>query len=327
MSRQFWVISSLLISLFLFSSCQSAALRIELSRDYYNIGNAYSDLEEYDKAAEYYRRALDLDSSLNQAAFNLARTNLEIEDYNTALKLLNDLEAEDPENLLVLEMLGYSWYKVGDSERAGGYYRKSLALDSVHIRSLYNLCLLEKKKANWGMSRFYLERLLRLEDKQEYTVLLAELSLAEDDVDSAIGYYEDFLLEYEGYSEIYLAMKDLYLKTEQYDKVLTMIDFLIEDQPEEGLMKEYYFEKSQIEIQFLDDIILGQADLISALDAGYSDKESLDELIVYVDPLYKGDLEKLIKDHIKEPELSEDSTVDADAVDGTITDKDKVKTF
>ena len=302
MSRQFWAVNGLLIIFIIFTSCQSSSFRVEISQDYYNIGNAYSDLGEYAKSAEYYQRALDLNPALNQAAFNLARTNLEIDDYESALKLLLGLESEDPENLFVLEMLGYSWYKMGDEDRAGEYYRKSLNIDPAHPRSLYNMSILEKRKNNWGMSRFYLEKLLKQDDKKEYRILLAELAVAEEEYESAIGYYEDLVLEYGGDSEIYASMKDMYMETEMYYKVLEMIDLLIEAGPEEEVLKSLYFEKSTIEVQYLDDIIMGQADLIRALDEGYSDKEALEDLLSLVDPHFQGDLEKIIKEHLIEPE-------------------------
>ncbi|QEN07929.1 tetratricopeptide repeat protein [Oceanispirochaeta crateris] len=312
MSRQFWAFNGLLILIASLLSCQTTVSKVDLSRDYYNIGNAYSDLGEYVKAAEYFERALVLNPDLNQAAFNLARTNLETENYETALTLLEDLEAEDSENLIVLEMLGYAWYKRGDEEKAGEYYRRSLSINPAHVRSLYNLSLLEKRNKNWGMSRYYLENLLKLEDKKEYRVLIAELAAAEEEYDLALDYYEDLVLEYDGDTVVYGAMKDLYLKTEMYYKALEMLDLLIESEPEDSLLKDYYFEKGNIEILYLDDIILGQDHLIQALDAGYSDKETLDALVSAIDLPYKGEFEKIIKDHLKEEEVQGDDETDSD---------------
>jgi tetratricopeptide (TPR) repeat protein len=321
LSRQSWVTNTALLLTLLFASCQSSGARLDLARDYYNIGNAYSDLKEYEKAAAYYKRALDLDPAINQAAYNLARTSLEIEEYDFAIKLLTDLEKKDGANLMILEMLGFSWYQAGNDEKAAKYYRKSLDIDPANLRSLYNMSLLEKQNSNWAVSREYLERLLELEEKKEYRVLLAELAVAMEDRETAILYYEDLIVEYDGDSETYLAMKDLYLETERYYKALDMLELLVETGAEPDTISGYYFEKSKLEIEILDDPINGQMSLKSALEKGYSDKEKLLELIELVEVSFKTDVKTLIEEYISldesvEEENSAESESETDS--GTI---------
>lgn len=271
-----------------------------MARDYYNIGNAYSDLERYEDAARYYRRALELDPSINQAAFNLARAALETGEDREALRMLHSLEEQDPENLLVKEMLGFAWYRMGDSDKAAEYYRDSLAIDGAHVRSLYNMTLLEKNAENWSAARGYLERLLELEDEQEYRLLLGELAAAEGDPEGALLYYEDLLIDYEGSAEIYQDMKALYLETERYAKALEMLDLVIGSEQDEKRAGEYYFEKCSIEIEILQDIVNGQKDLKAALDAGYRDQEKLDALTEKVQPAYRLEVKELIRKALEE---------------------------
>ncbi|MDC7235525.1 MAG: tetratricopeptide repeat protein, partial [Spirochaetales bacterium] len=273
MNRLFWAISLFLVLVSL--SCRTSGASQELARDYYNIGNAYSDLDNHEKAASYYKRALDLDPEINQAAYNLARSSLEIEDYDLAIRLLTDLQEKDEANLMVLEMLGYTWYQKGDAARAAEYYRKSLEVDPAHLRSLYNLSILEKENERWGMAGQYLERLLELEEKKEYRILLAELAVDMGELDKAILYYEDLIVEYEGDSGIYLSMKDLYMETERYYKALDMLELLTASGSDAELVPGYFFEKATLEIDILDDPVNGRKSLKSALEKGYSDRESL----------------------------------------------------
>lgn len=322
MSRQFWVINFILLLALLFSSCQSSGVKLELARDYYNIANAYSDLKEYEKAASYYKRALDLDPAINQAAFNLARTSLEIEEYDFAIKLLSDLEKKDGANLMILEMLGFSWYQAGNEEKAAQYYRKSLEIDPADVRSLYNMSILEKQNNNWTLSRQYLERLLELEDKKEYRILLAELAVAMEDRETAILYYEDLIVEYDGDSDTYLSMKDLYLETKRYYKALDMLELLVESGVDQDKIPVYYFEKAKLEIEILDDPINGQKSLRSAMDKGYSEKEELLELIELVEPSFRSDVRKLIEEYIS---LDESVEADTDADADTDTDTEVIQ--
>lgn len=324
MSKRFWVISTALLLTLLTASCKSTGTKLELARDYYNIGNAYSDLEEYEKAASYYRRALVLDPSINQAAYNLARTSLETEEYDFAIKLLTDLEKQDGNNLMILEMLGFSWYQTGDDEKAAQYYKKSLEIDPAHLRSLHNMSLLEKQNENWGLSRQYLERLLELEEKKEYRILLAELAVAMGELENAILYYEDLILEYEGDPKTYLAMKDLYLETERYYKALDMLELLGSSDSDTEKVPGYYFEKAKLEIGILDDPINGQKSLKSALEKGYSERESLLELIELVESTFRSDVKNLIEEYVSLEEPVEEES-DENAKEESETDTSSIQ--
>lgn len=322
MNRRFWAVEiALILLLGVLAGCQTTVPREELARDYYNIGNAYFDLAQFEKAAEYYNRSLELDASINQAVFNLARTRLETGDYEDALQLLSDLEVQDPENLLVLEMIGYTWYQMGQADRAARYYRMVLDIHSVNRRALYNICQLEKQKKNWGIARYYLEQLMSLEDKPEYRVLLAELSVEEEDFEHAISYYEDLLVENQGNAEIYKSLKELYLETERYYKALEMIDLLIGVPDEAALVPEYLFEKSRLEFLSLDDMVSGQRSLLEALKKGFRDKERLDELAGLVDPVFQEQVERIILENLQEeepgayPESVDDAETGTDEVD------------
>ena len=299
MSRLYWAASSLV--LILFFSCQTSSDKLELARDYYNIGNAYSDLKEYEKAAEYYKRALVLDPDVNQAAFNLAKTSIETGEFSRAVRLLSSLEEQDGSNLMVLEMLGYAWYQSGDGEKASLYYLKCLEIDPAHLRSLYNMSVLSRQNEQWSESRGYLERLLDLEEKKEYRVLLAELLQDQGDAEAALVNYESLVEEYGGDAGSYLAMKNLYLETERYYKALDMIDLLIESEGKEQ-KADLFFEKSALELDALDDPISSQGDLKSALDAGFGDEEALESLLERVDPVYRSDFRTLIEGYSFEKE-------------------------
>ncbi len=284
---------------------------MELARDYYNIGNAYSDLEEYENASEYYRRALELDPTINQAVFNLARAALETGENGEALEMLQSLESQDSENLLVKEMLAFAWYRAGDSDKAAQYYRDCLGIDAAHSRSLYNLTLLEKEAENWGDARSYLEALLDQEDKKEYRMLLGELAAAEGDREGAILYYEDLLLDFDGDAVIYNDMKTLYLETERYGKALEMFDLVIESEKDEKLRAELFFEKSSIEIEYLEDIVNGRKDLKAALDAGFKDMEKLSALTEAVQPVYRLEIKELVRDALGDVDFNSDAQNDS----------------
>ena len=114
-------------------------------------------------------------------------------------------------------------------------------------------------------------------------------------------------------------MKNLYLETERYYKALDMLELLVKSETDAGKSSAYYFEKSKLEIEILDDPINGRNSLKSAMDNGYSDKEKLIELIELVEPSFRTDVKSLIEEYISLDEtVEEESSTESDAESSTI---------
>ena len=72
----------------LFSGCTSQVQQKDLATEFFNLGNAYFELQKYDKAIEYYMQAIELDDTLIKANYNLARVYIEKNDFNKAQEIL-----------------------------------------------------------------------------------------------------------------------------------------------------------------------------------------------------------------------------------------------
>jgi len=142
LKRPFWVkISQILgvfLVVFLFEGCTTGPSNQDLAREYYNIGNAFSQLKRYKEASDYYRRALELNPTMNQADFNLARTLIETEQYSLAYERLELLRSQDPENLLILRSLAYASYFLNDKKKALEWYRQVLERTPLDKETLFN---------------------------------------------------------------------------------------------------------------------------------------------------------------------------------------------
>lgn len=59
------------LSLLILFSCVTKRDEADIANEFYNVGNAFFDLEDYDKAEDYYLRVLDIDQDFHKARYNL----------------------------------------------------------------------------------------------------------------------------------------------------------------------------------------------------------------------------------------------------------------
>jgi len=79
---------------------------------HYDLGDAYEEIPDYDRALEQYQRAIDVDPSFYPAYNNLSRLNiLRRKDYGAALRLLDRALSMDPQEASVKYTIykNYGW--------------------------------------------------------------------------------------------------------------------------------------------------------------------------------------------------------------------------
>ncbi|TVR02423.1 MAG: tetratricopeptide repeat protein [Spirochaetaceae bacterium] len=152
------LIAILAVLLIAVSGCTTWVRGPDLAREYYNIGNAFYDLGRFDRAVDYYRRALALDRTLAAASFNLARVYADQGRFPDAIDVLLELIVRDPESVLLRETLAFVYFLQGDVERAETRYREVLALSPFHVNALYNLGRIERKRERYAESAEFFRR-------------------------------------------------------------------------------------------------------------------------------------------------------------------------
>ena len=66
-------------------------------------------------------------------ALEEVREAIDGQDYSQAIKLLQELLADDPQDADALNLMGYSYRKSGQLEQALSYYRQALRIDPKHL--------------------------------------------------------------------------------------------------------------------------------------------------------------------------------------------------
>ena len=239
MNQRYWVFS--VIFLLLISSCTSVDNQ-EAARAYYNLGNAYFQLGQLNDSRKAYKRALELDDSLAAADYNLARLYLEENKFVEAENILLRLKADQPDNTIILETLGWLWYKQGDFLKSIDYYRKSVALADGNAAAWHNIGLLQLEMDN----REEAESSFRLAmgyapEKIPYRLTLAGLLISEERAQ------ETFDLLYPAYAagSRDFAMLTLLIKAavhaEDFPSALEVVNAALEADADNG---EFLFYKA-----------------------------------------------------------------------------------
>jgi len=159
----------------LVSCASSEAPRLAL--EYYELGNAWLQMEKWDKAGAAYEKALSYDRSLVAASYNLARALTEAGLYPRALEAVDRLLAEDPDNVRLLTLKAYTLHKAGDDDAALAAYRRASVLNPRDAPTLRNLAFLLEKTGEYKEARGILRELHAVDPSDD--AVLRRLALLE----------------------------------------------------------------------------------------------------------------------------------------------------
>lgn len=132
----------------------------DLSSEYFYIAEAYSELKKYEKAIEFYKKALNNPEYTNAAKYNIARMHALLEQWSEAGNILKALYEKEPRNEKILTSYAYALSANGKIEEA-----------QIIYEALY-----ESKKESPSVAFNYVRLLIVAKKYDEATNLLKELS-------------------------------------------------------------------------------------------------------------------------------------------------------
>ncbi len=102
------------------------------------LAGAYEQMKDFKGAAEAYRRALDLNHDNTDLKRAYAQSLFTGEDYDAAMKVFEEISAEEPGDLLSALRLSQIYRQKRDFAKAREYANKANALDAANIEVRYN---------------------------------------------------------------------------------------------------------------------------------------------------------------------------------------------
>ena len=148
LKKSFWA-KTLALTFLIFTSCESTELSVPVPGqgeakknniyvEYYNLGETYYKLEDYNKAAEYYELALKKKSQYWASYYKLARCYVFSSKWNDALPMYKKLLSRDPDNSSLKASIAYIYSMQGDFKNSSIVYEELLQVQPANQDYLEN---------------------------------------------------------------------------------------------------------------------------------------------------------------------------------------------
>jgi FimV-like protein len=284
----------LLPAVFLLVSCVTGIEEKDVAPVYYNLGNAYMELEEYEKAAEAYLQALSMDDSFAKATFNLAKVYIEKGDITEAIAVLEELLEDDPENAIILSTLAYANTLRGGLSDALAMYEQALDRDPYNSNALYNAAVIHWRLENNEEALELFRQVLEIEPEDDGAMFnIGMLHREAGNNEKAISYLSAYLEKHPKETEALKVLGTLYFEEEYYAKAMEMYDRILEISEENP---EIYFQKAYILLTVIGNSEEGFAMLEKAVFAGYKEREKYRNLIENPELLGREQIEEYLSE-------------------------------
>ena len=294
-ARLITVLLASIVALVLLGGCASDPRIREVAAEYYNIGNAFFELGQYEKAIDAYRSALRFDPGLAKADYNLALTYARMEKLPEAEQLLKKLLADDPENVSLILTLAWAYHRAGREEEALSRYDAALAIAPENADAWYNsaviLWKLERKQE--ALERF--RGLLAVApDDAEGLFGAGSLLLSMEDAEGAEQYLGRCVQKKPEDIEARYLLADSLERQRKLSGVLGEYDRILELDPKQA---NAWFGKARLLLTAIEDPDNGLAALRKSLDLGFRDGEAAAVLLASPGLLERQAVEAALREH------------------------------
>ena len=256
MTRRFFAFFLILI---FFTGCQTVRVsRAQYASVYFNLANAYRELEKTDDALKAYYEALRVDPSLTRNAFNFSKLLIEKKRYDEALKLLIPMRDASPQN---------------EYNEAASCYKTILTIDPRHENALFNSALLYEAL---DMPREAYDRLIEtlpfLEDTTDALKKIALLAYDIGEYEDALKYMNDYLAKKSDDTSIEWEYARILAKNKDFEKAAEIYDKLDTDA---NTNAELTFERAEVYLLGMESFEKGKEILARAIENGFWETDRL----------------------------------------------------
>ncbi|MFO7730177.1 MAG: tetratricopeptide repeat protein [Spirochaetia bacterium] len=269
----------LLISLV---GCRTSPEQRELAETYYNLGNAYIELEDWDMAENAFARALEIEPDMYRAEYNMARVYIYSQNYSQAANILHQLLEADSQNITFLETLAWVELKRGRIEKAESLYRSLIEKDPANCNVRYNLSLLLSERDEYAEAYSLLLKCVYGQSSDpELLLLLGELE-QQLEWGSGLGWFKRASEQEPENQSVLSKLADAYVQERDFTEALDIYRKMSvrADDAEKG---RFLLEQAHLLLVQLEEKTSGIEALKEALEAGFDDVDKLAALYTALD--------------------------------------------
>ncbi len=258
------------------ASCATAR-SADIAAEYYNLGNAYFEMAQFEKAVSYYGKALEFNPVLSGARLNMSLALVQLKRPGEAEEMLLKLLAEDPKNVTVMTALGWALHAGGKDEAALAQYDAVIRISPENRDAVYNsgLILWKLDRKSEALERF--KKLLIISPEDDAALFNAGallLSLGEDE--TASGYLERYLQKKPDDADALFLLAESRVGMKKYAQALSTYEKIIVLDAKEA---RAWFGKARLLLTVVEDPDKGLNALKQALELGFKDAEAVKVLL------------------------------------------------
>ena len=198
---------------------------------WYNLGQAYLCLEDYEKAAEAFEYVFIINDQFEFGYKDAAETYIMIENFQKALEIYEDyLEVLEPDSD-VLSKIGLCQEHLGEIDLAKAYYAQAIESNPSNSIALFRMGECHMANESWEKAIHFYNRAIEADcNKEEYLIAIAEAYFKNKNAKQAKIFfqratdmapelsrywtqYAAFLMEMGDSEEAYLILDEAYFYT------------------------------------------------------------------------------------------------------------------
>lgn len=208
-----------------------------------SLGKMAMEEKHYDKAKEYFSKAVEFKPTLEGGYFGLANVMISEKKFDEAITVLEKYKKENPDNLNCRITLGYTYLKSGKTKKADQEFNEILKVHPDNVEctvglGLVNMLTAKDKQAE----KFFKEAIKKNPDYHAARNLLGVCLIMQGKFDEAITQFtyivehdKTFFMAYRNLGDAYLRKADYAGATEYYKKYLE----LVPDDPDKQSLEEF----------------------------------------------------------------------------------------
>ena len=209
----------------------------------FGLGNTYFTLGNYKKSLTYYSKILEIDPKYKKIQQNLGLVHLQLGNHKEAIKYLHIALKEEPDNEWIYADIGYAYLYSRQYDLAVKYLLRALDIKPEFIQAYYNLGLAHFYLENYGQAIYNYEKAVEIDP--DYFLAYNQLGWTYyilGKYDLAIEYYQKALVyeqEKSQYANAYNNLGLVYSAQKKYKEAIESLQKALAYAPDN--FSSYYY--------------------------------------------------------------------------------------